>query len=612
MTCMRMKKWLIIIFSGLFMFSTIPFTAVSADDTDAQKSDSKSDTGKYSTKDEVIYGNLDVNGNVKDMYVVNNFNVTEPGLLVDYGDYSHVRNLTDLSDIEQMNHDEVHFQADETNFYYQGNLGNKPLPWNISISNIDNVEKVKPEELARISDNLEIQITTSANENVDPTFFENYLIQISLTLDPLIFNDVQAPEGTEVNEGKNKQISFMVLPDQEEELILSANVTELEMDPIEISAIPANIAIEDPDISNMTGDMESLSSAINDINTGVGKLNNGIAELNTGAGELSRGSTEYRQGLNELNQSSGDLVNGSNEIRNVLNQVNDAMQNNTDIPELGDLQDLPDGFRELAKGIRESADGLDELKENYNQAFEVLDDAIGDIPDYNLTDTEIEELYASGGDKEVIDKLIETYKAAKKVKATYKQTKEGFKAVSSALKQAINPLNEMANELENIANSMEANTEDLEKFDALTELQEGISSMATEYNTFHDGLTDYTEGVHSLTTNYQKLDSGIQELSEGTSALESGASDLHEGTKELQGETNDLPDEMQSKIDELMEEYENKDFDPVSFVSDKNDKVDVVQFVLQTEKIEIEEPETDDSEEDEEKSLWQRFLDLFK
>ena len=306
------------------------------------------------------------------------------------------------------------------------------------------------------------------------------------------------------------------------------------------------------------------------------------------------------------------MVNGSKEIQNILNQVNDAMQNDTDIPELGDLQDLPDGFRELAKGIRESADGLDELKENYNQAFEALDDAIGDIPDYNISETEIEELYASGGDKEVIDKLIETYKAAKKVKATYTQTKEGFKAVSSALKQAINPLNEMANELENIADSMEANTEDLEKFDALSELQEGISSMATEYNTFHDGLTDYTEGVNSLATNYQELNSGIQELSKGSSALESGASDLHEGTKELQGETNDLPDEMQSKIDELMKEYENEDFDPVSFVSDKNEKVEVVQFVLQTEKIEVEEPETDDSKEDKDKSLWQRFLDLFK
>src|SRR5699024_11935060 len=111
MTCMRMKKWLMIIFSGLLMFSTIPFTAVSADDTDAQKSDSKSDTGKYSTKDEVIYGNLDVNGNVKDMYVVNNFNVTEPGLLVDYGDYSHVRNLNDLSVIEHINQYEFLFYA---------------------------------------------------------------------------------------------------------------------------------------------------------------------------------------------------------------------------------------------------------------------------------------------------------------------------------------------------------------------------------------------------------------------------------------------------------------------------------------------------------------------
>src|SRR5699024_10395646 len=289
------------------------FTAVSADDTDAQKSDSKSDTGKYSTKDEVIYGNLDVNGNVKDMYVVNNFNVTEPGLLVDYGDYSHVRNLTDLSEIEQMNHDEVHFQADETNFYYQGNLGNKPLPWNISISYIVDGEKVKPEELAGISGDLEIQITTSANENVDPTFFENYLIQISLTLDPLIFNDVQAPEGTEANEGKNKQISFMVLPDQEEELILTANVNDFKMDPIDISAVPANIAIEDPDMGNMTGDMESLSDGIRQVNSGMEELNNGITELNSGAEELSNGSTEYRNGMNEINLL-GNLLKDQNKF----------------------------------------------------------------------------------------------------------------------------------------------------------------------------------------------------------------------------------------------------------------------------------------------------------
>src|SRR5699024_11899833 len=94
---------------------------------------------------------------------------------------------------------------------------------------------------------------------------------------------------------------------QEEELILTAHVNDFKMDPIDISAVPANIAIEDPDIGNMTGDMESLSDAIHQVNSGMEELNNGITELSSGAEELSNGSTEYRNGMDELNQSSGNL-----------------------------------------------------------------------------------------------------------------------------------------------------------------------------------------------------------------------------------------------------------------------------------------------------------------
>src|SRR5699024_11861518 len=42
-------------------------------------------------------------------------------------------------------------------------------------------------------------------------------------------------------------------------------------------------------------------------------------------------------------------------------------------------------------------------------------------------------------------------------------------------------------------------------------------------------------------------------------------------------------DLMEEEVEEMLEEYENEDFEPASFVSDKNEKVDVVQFVLQTE-----------------------------
>src|SRR5690625_6918470 len=66
-------------------------------------------------------------------------------------------------------------------------------------------------------------------------------MQVSVSLDPTIFSNIQAPKGTEANEGKNKMVTFSVMPDTEEELIISADVENLEMDPIKISAVPANI-----------------------------------------------------------------------------------------------------------------------------------------------------------------------------------------------------------------------------------------------------------------------------------------------------------------------------------------------------------------------------------
>src|SRR5699024_6599155 len=142
------------------------------------------------------------------------------------------------------NNQEVHFEAEEDEFYYQGELQNTPLPWDISINYLLDDKEIHPDELAGQSGNLDIQISTSANAEVNPLFFEHFLLQISLTLDPAICHNIQAPKGTEANEGKNKQITFTVLPEQEEVLIVSAQVTELEMDPIDIAAIPANIAIE--------------------------------------------------------------------------------------------------------------------------------------------------------------------------------------------------------------------------------------------------------------------------------------------------------------------------------------------------------------------------------
>src|SRR5699024_11585979 len=101
---------------------------------------------------------------------------------------------------------EVHFEAEsKQDFFYQGTLDNQALPWNISITYVLDGEEIKPIELAGKSGQLEIQIETSENTKVDPVFFEYYLLQIEMTLDPLHFGHIQAPEGTEANDGRSEE-----------------------------------------------------------------------------------------------------------------------------------------------------------------------------------------------------------------------------------------------------------------------------------------------------------------------------------------------------------------------------------------------------------------------
>src|SRR5699024_11054031 len=166
------------------------------------------------------------------------------------------------------------------------------------------------------SGQLEIQIETSENTKVDPVFFEYYLLQIEMTLDPLHFGNIQAPKGTEANDGKDKLISFNVMPEEEEVLIDSADVTDFELETIKI-------------------------------NEGVADLEDGALDLSDGASQLSIGSNEFLNGINELSNSSGELVSGSNEILNAFNQINNVMDNMPDIP-----SNLDEELNEVPKNLK--------------------------------------------------------------------------------------------------------------------------------------------------------------------------------------------------------------------------------------------------------------------
>ncbi|WP_196121245.1 YhgE/Pip domain-containing protein [Anaerobacillus alkaliphilus] len=607
---MRKKRFMIVVLALMLILPAFLVDANQSTSTSVEKVVAEKAEGELASKDEVVYANLHANGELHEIYVVNILEVIKAGTILDYGKYSSVTNLTDLSEIEQVD-GTVLIDAPEGKYYYQGNMKESgQLPWDIKVSYLLDGTVLSPEELAGKDGHVEINIFTSANENADRVFFENYLLQVSLTLDPDIFRNIETNDGMTVNVGKNKQITFSVMPDRDAKLIIQADAVDFELQGIEIAAIPMSMSIDTPDIDEMTEDMKTLTSAIKELNEGVGKLNDGVTELNDGVTSLRNGSKQYQDGMTSISDASGELVDASDAINEALATISHSLTNSEGM-DLTELKNLPGGLSQIANGLNETANGLSTLRENYTVVYQTLDSAIMAIPQYQITEQDIHGLYQSGANKVVVDQLVETYTAALTARATYSAVKEGFDAVHVTLQKVSGAINEMGGSLTSIANGLSSSLENMDDENSFAQLQEGLETLAINYREFHAGLVSYTGGVGQLSNSYNELHAGIIELSGGTAELEDGVGELYDGTNELYDATKDLPDQMQEEIDSMIAEYDRSDFEAVSFVSSENEKINSVQFVIKTESIKKVELETSKIEVVEEKGFWARLVQLF-
>ncbi|MEN2467388.1 YhgE/Pip domain-containing protein [Ornithinibacillus sp. FSL M8-0202] len=604
----RLKKILLVLAAAILLLPSFLVTANATNDSNKQESTAQ-EKGEITAKDEVIYATLDSAGKSNEIYVVNTLDIAQAGMITDYGTYTSLRNLSDTQELNKQG-DAVTFSASEGKFYYQGNINDAALPWDITISYFLDGKEISPKELAGEDGHVTIRIETAINESVNPVFMENYLLQISVPLNTEIFTNIKADDGMIANAGKDKQVTFTVMPENEAELEVEADAEGFELDGISFTGIPSSMSIDGIDVDGMTGDIQSLSDAIESINDGVRELHNGVSELNTGTSQLVDGSKQYQDGVKELANSSTNLVNGSKEIEDALTTLNRSLSS-TDEMDMSGLEGLVGGLYQLSDGLGEIANGLNELKTNYRDAYDALDQAINEIPEYQITNEEISALRESGADQEVINRLLATYEAAQKVKGTYSAVKPGFDAVGETLTGVNKSLSEMANQVDKMANGLSDSLEE-DGMDGFSELQEGIAMLSANYKAFHSGLVEYTGGVIQIASAYNEVHSGMVELSEGTNELENGVGELHDGTNELSDSTSNLPEQMTEEIDEMMSDYDKSDFDPVSFVSSKNEKVNSVQFVFKTESIQQEEPDENNEPEEEKKGFWELFLDLFR
>lgn len=622
-----------------------------------------------SEKEEVIYITLASDGTLKNTYVVNSF---YGGEITDYGNYSSVKMLNTSDPIEQ-NGDLITFSTSAQKAYYQGELTDAEIPWNISLRYYLDGKEYSADELAGKSGKLKIQFQITENAACSGTFFDDYALQASFTLDTEQCNNISAPDATVANVGSSKQLTYTILPGEGIDTTITADVTDFEMSAVSINGIHLNLNVEIDDTE--------LKDKVSEIIDAVEQLDDGAVELSDGSGELLNGSTELKDGASSLHSGVEALDNGVATLQTGLSTVQDGLDSL--MAQSGTLTDGSAQFKTALLTIQTAVNSISVTNENLNALITAsgqIKEAISSLYEGAVTlqgnlgyaqykalmaqngldidgllagnasaaetiqsyEAMLEQLSAISG----MEELVNQYKA--QLLADAEQIRGLLNANSAAIGGMESYLNGVSGELPVLTEGLSDLNTQYETFDDtinqlvntlgsmtgnLSVLAEGINQLVEKYGELDSGINNYTDGVAQIVAGYSQVMGGVSSLAEGSKELISGSNELYsgtvelydgvvslcdgaqemaEGTGEFRTETADMDEQIDKEIDTLLESIGGSMDAPVSFVSEKNTNVESVQFVIQTEAIKVDESETVSVEEAEQLSFWEKLLNLFK
>lgn len=264
-------------------------------------------------KEEVIYAMTDASGNVTDLEAVNIF---AGGDITDYGDYSSVKVLNTTDPITQ-DGDTITLSSDAEKVYYQGTMKSTVIPWNISIRYFLDGKVYSADEIAGKSGKLEIHFSVSKNERCEGSFYDDYALQASFTLDADRCQNIVASGATVANVGSNKQLTYTILPGKGLDAVIYADVTDFAMDAAAINGVRLNL--------NFEVDDAALMERVDEIISAIGSIDDGAAEVRDGTGALSDATGTLNSKVGELNAGVGALAGGAGDLASGLSSI--AAQN---------------------------------------------------------------------------------------------------------------------------------------------------------------------------------------------------------------------------------------------------------------------------------------------
>ncbi len=597
------------------------------------------------SKDEIIYMNINSDGALKNTYIVNVFGNEKE--IVDYGKYDSVKNLTNSKKIS-INDDEMRISNNKGKFYYQGNLKNAVLPWIIDISYYLDGNKIEAKELISKNGKIKIEINTKKNEDVYKDIFNNFSMQISVSAYSDKIKNIKSENANIVYAGSKTTFNYIVLPKRNANIELEFDAKDFELDEIRFVAVPfkANQKIEIPNFTAQLDKISDLKNGVGQLKYGTSQLSNGTSNLYNGTKKLSSGSKQFKSGLNQLASGSKKIKESSDKILKSINELNTKINgsNNGSIDELiKGSKRIKHALSNLELGINEYSKSFSALKSNSD--FEQLKNAnislkkgleknlekLNAVPEKYLKPIDITKKVLMASEIEIINKTLivlnyldvakENTYLANNLKANYKKMSMQLKdkriplkkrkAIEMELKllkqqiqifeannKAIMAKDEFIKQLELGTNKIQSGITTLNKqyskFDngiqqvsnsinGLSKLKSGIVTFANEYSKFNSGVTQIYKSQEKIKSKYNDLDSGVKSVLDGVGKLDVAGKKIDRGVSQLNnGLSSFNMGEVNKKIDKIKKDYQFDDYVVKSFVSNKNTDVKLQQFVIST------------------------------
>lgn len=542
--------------------------------------------------EEVIYAVMSGNGSVKGMYSVCLIDSQKEHEASYFGPFKTVENLSDTQEIK-LEGDEVSMKVPKGKFYFKSFLDTKELPWIFDIGYKLDGDYISAKDLGGKTGLLEINLKSKPNEKIDESFRNSFVMQIGISLKAEKTGNIEAEGITVANAGGTKLLTIFGLPGKDLDATVKAEVEDFEMQGISIAAVPFSLA-------DQLGEVKGLSDGLVQLANAVGALNAGAGQLAGGFDQLKEGSSKFGEGLMLLSQNSETLRQGSGQVMTAINNMNEMLSKFSALAEnfnVNALAFLPASLNAIADGLDAAADNLAAIPDKINAATATLTEAIAQLG--AVDEVGIAELIAKNPDDAALMQLIANYRAARALAEIWQTTMGEFQLTGNVVAPCVASMRQQAQNARGLAASVSAVIAEA-SIGGLGDLTSGLSQFASGYAQLHNGIVQYTQGVDTLAASWGQIYGGMNQLSDGANKLSGGLGMLNAGTAGIP-----------RRIKELMGNLNLGEYEPVSYLSEKNENCELVQFVIMTDPIEAHAKEKPEPEPEAETSFLDRIKALF-